>query len=164
MATHWHSDKSHHLYKETPVHFSSHHLQWDSSSLELSCLCVALLWMEGLHSPDGLPESDHCTLRLQILCDSGGQNRISKPMSEGARILEGRGKQNYKFRPPAQDNYPNRVLMGTSARFLELKTRLERNTCPPAHTSTLIHMHTSLNCSSGLNLSETHLVVFVFTA
>lgn len=72
MVTHWHSNKSHHLYEETPVHFSSHHLQWDSSSLELSCLCVALLWVEGLHSPECLPESDHHTLRLQILSDSGG--------------------------------------------------------------------------------------------
>jgi len=72
MVTHWHSNKSHHLYEETPVHFSSHHLQWDSSSLELLCLCVALLWVEGLHSPECLPESDHHTLRLQILSDSGG--------------------------------------------------------------------------------------------
>lgn len=65
MVTHWHSNKSHRLYKETPVYFSSHHLQWDSSSLELSCLCVALLWMEGLHCPECLPESDHHTLRLR---------------------------------------------------------------------------------------------------
>ena len=36
-----------------------------ASSLELSCLCVALLWMEGLHCPECLPESDHHTLRLR---------------------------------------------------------------------------------------------------
>lgn len=60
----------------------------------------SLALMEGLHCPECLPESDHHTPQIKILSDSGGQNHICKPMSEGARLLEDRGKQNYNFSPP----------------------------------------------------------------
>lgn len=90
------------IYKETPEHFlSSHHLEWDSSSLELPCSCVILFLIEGPHCPECLGESDHCILRSQnsLPDPEEGQNHFPKPVSEGNGVLEGRGKQSSNFFP-----------------------------------------------------------------
>ena len=45
MVTHWHSNKSHRLYKETLVHFLSHHLQ--CLKLFFVLFCFNLFLNEG---------------------------------------------------------------------------------------------------------------------
>ena len=159
MVTQWHRNKSLHLEDSCAFLISSPPTGFLQAGVALfvcrlalggrASLSWVLVWIRLLHP--------QITEKLAFLTQE--KVRTTFPSKyQNIRILEGRGKQSCNFFPSIVTQ-TLRVSLGTSERFLELKTKLEiKALCPPAH----IHA-ASINGSCVLNVSKTHLF-FVFTA